>query len=303
MNVLSHDRQVALISCLIEGNSIRSTERLLDVNRNTIMRWGILVGEACERLHDQTMHDLHVNVLEFDELWSFIRKKQGHLLPSDSPEFGDCYTYLALDATKKAIVSYRVGHRDGHNTDEFAADVRARIVNAPQISTDGYRPYIEAIEKAFGMECDYAQVIKQYSGAPAPMPLSRRYSPPRVSSMERIIVTGAPDPARISTSFIERQNLNVRMCNRRFTRLTNAFSKKWRNHAASVALGVAAHNFVRVHGSLRVTPAMALGVTDHVWSVGELLDRALTTEQAPDAPIAPAPTERPRFTVLRGGRA
>lgn len=293
MNVLPLTKKVEVIAALIEGSSIRSVERMTGVHRDTIMRLGRDVGEGCTKVHDQAFRDLNVGVLEVDELWSFIGKKQGHLRQGDAPEFGDCYTFTGISATTKAMVSYLVGRRDGECTDEFCADLRVRILNRPQITSDGYKPYTEAIEKAFGLDVDYAQAVKEYGGAAEAMPLARRYSPPRVTSSEKIKVAGSPNADLISTSYVERSNLTVRMTNRRFTRLTNAYSKKWRNHEASVGLTIAAYNFVKVHSTLRTTPAMAQGVTDHIWTVEELVLAALAvgpTVPKKSAPVAPRPT-------------
>lgn len=312
MNTLPLTKKVQVISALVEGASIRSTERLTATHRDTVMRLGRDVGEGCEKLHDRLFQDLQVNVLEVDELWSFVGKKQGHLKAGDSAEFGDSYTFVGLDANRKAIVSYSVAHRDGESTDAFCADLRARILNRPQISSDGFVPYIAAIEQAFGADVDYGQIVKEYAGSTAVVPVSHRYSPPRVVRTERIRVAGHPDPDKISTSYVERSNLNFRMGNRRFTRLTNAFSKCVRNHVASVALYVAYYNLCRVHATLRTTPAMAMGVTDHVWTVEELIVAATAKKPGPEAPrttprgepeAPPAVTRTPaRFTVLRGGR-
>jgi len=238
------------------------------------------------------MRDLHVNLLEFDEVWSFIGKKQKRLGPNDLREKGDCYIFTALSATHKAIVSYQIGKRSGANANAFAMDVRQRVLGRPQISSDGFSPYIDAIERAFGSEVDYGQIVKVYAGEPGP-DTARRYSPGVVVDVRKAVIAGGPDRKKISTSFVERSNLTIRMQCRRLTRLTNAFSKKLENHAAAVALFVAHYNFCRVHETLRITPAMALGVTDHIWSIGELVDAA-TADQLP----APHP-----FTVIQGGRA
>jgi IS1 family transposase len=312
MNTLPLSKKVQVIANLCEGASIRSVERLTETHRDTVMRLGRDVGEGCARLHDRLFKDLQVNLLEVDELWSFVGKKQGHLQIGDSVEFGDWYTFLGVDANRKAIVSYLTGRRDGASTDAFCLDLRARILNRPQISSDGYQPYVSAIEEAFGADVDYGQIVKEYAGSTEVVPVSHRYSPPRVVRTERIKVAGEPDPYKISTSYVERNNLNVRMGNRRFTRLTNAFSKTQRNHVASVALYVCYHNLCRVHTTLRTTPAMAMGLTDHVWTVEELIVAALAKETTPESPKgrpSPEPTPAPmtpsvpvRFTVLRGGK-
>lgn len=312
MNTLPLSKKVQVISNLCEGASIRSVERLTETHRDTVMRLGRDVGEGCARLHDRLFKDLQVNLLEVDELWSYVGKKQGHLQIGDSVEFGDWYTFLGVDANRKAIVSYLTGRRDGASTDAFCLDLRARILNRPQISSDGYQPYVDAVEDAFGADVDYGQIVKEYAGGTEVVPLSHRYSPPRVVRTERIKVAGQPDPNKISTSYVERENLNVRMGNRRFTRLTNAFSKTQRNHMASVSLYVCYYNLCRVHGTLRTTPAMAMGVADHVWTAEELVVAALAKETAPESPKgcpSPKPTSTTvtpsapvRFTVLRGGK-
>ena len=317
MNALSMEKQVRVIAHLVEGNSIRSTERLTGVHRDTVMRLGVRIGEGCDRIHDKLMVNLHVNVLEVDELWAFVGKKQGHKKPDGAHSLGDSYTFLGLDATRKAIVSYTVGKRDLDSTEYFIDDLRKRVINRPQITSDGFRPYIAAIDNAFGVDVDYAQIVKQYKGAAsADAPAEKRYSPARIISTERIRIMGYPDDKKISTSFVERTNLSVRMSSRRFTRLTNAHSKKLRNHAAAVGLLVAYYNLCRVHATLRVTPAMAIGVTDHVWSIEELIQAAIATEGEipptdPTTPTFPTPAPKagptpskahPRLKILKGGR-
>lgn len=295
MNVLPFPKKVRVVSALVEGTSIRATERMCDVHKETVIKIGVEVGEACRRLHNVMMRDLHVAVLELDEIWAFIAKKQKRLTDEDPPEFGDCYTYLGLDANRKAIVSFAVGKRDSLTTADFITDLRSRVLGKPQITTDGFGCYPDAIRLAFGEDCDYAQIIKQYGGMDPTD--ERRYSPPKCTYSDKRPIFGAPDDEKISTSYIERQNLTARMHMRRFTRLTNAFSKRMRNHAAAVALYVAWYNFVRVHETTRITPAMALDVTDHVWSVAELIDAALAIAPE-DAPRLPAPAATPVAEVI-----
>jgi IS1 family transposase len=298
MNSLTFDKKVRVVSALVKGVSIRATERLTDVARNTIGRINLDVGEGCRRLHNAMFRGLQVNVLEVDEIWAFIAKKQRRLTDRDPPERGDCYTFLGIDANRKAIISFAVGKRDSLTTADFITDLRDRITNKPQISTDGFAPYVEAIKAAFGEDADYAQIIKQYGSLDATD--ERRYSPPKCTSSTKRPISGTPDPDRISTSYVERQNLTVRMQVRRFTRLTNAFSKRMRNHAAAVALYVGWYNFCRAHETLRVTPAMALDVTDHVWSVAELIDAALAIapEDAPRLPAHATPPPVPEGAPL-----
>jgi IS1 family transposase len=293
MNTLSRDQQVAIIAALTEGCSIRSVERLTGVHRDTIMRLSVRVGLGAARLHDRTMHSLRVNRIEMDEVWSYVGKKRRQVTKADGPDIGDQYVFTAMAATAKAIISYRVGKRDGANTRAFIADLRERVLGRPELSSDAWPAYPEAIEEAFGAACTYGQVVKTYSVTHlAVNEASRRYSPAEVVAVDRQAVVGMP--LHISTSYAERANLSIRMASRRFTRLTNAFSKKLENHAAAVALYVAHYNLCRVHEALRITPAMAVGVADHIWTIGELVDACL----------ANAPIDRRRrrnFRVIEGG--
>lgn len=285
MNVLSLEKQCQVIAALTEGCSIRTTERLTDVNRGTITSLGVRVGEGCYRLHDEMMLGLQVSFIQMDETWGFIGKKQRRVKDTDPQEFGDAYIFVGLDSTSKAVLSYVVGKRDGANTQALLSDLRARVVNRPQITSDGFHPYIEAVDVAFGRDVDYAMLVKQYHGDPGP-DAARRYSPGHIIGAEKKIMWGDPDKATISTSHVERFNLTARMGMRRMTRLTNAFSKKLENHRAAVSLAIAHYNLCRIHEAHRVTPAMQLGVADHVWTISELVEAAL---QEPMAPIAPTP--------------
>lgn len=297
MSKLSREQQIRIIGALVEGSSIRATERMTDTHRDSIMRLGVRVGEGCARLHHEKMRDLQCSTLELDEAWSFIGKKNKRVKAGDPVEFGDCYTWIALDANRKAIVSYHVGKRGRRDASAFLADLRLRVVNRPQITSDGYAPYIDAVERAFGGDVDYAQIVKDYATTPG-NDAAHRYSPGSIIGVEKTVITGEPDQAKISTSYVERQNLTLRMQMRRFTRLTNGFSKKIENHRAAVALHVAWYNFCRVHETLRCTPAMALGVTDHIWSVGELVDAALS--QPAGMPPDIAPPVPPKYRSFRG---
>jgi IS1 family transposase len=272
MNFLSRDQQITVISALTEGCSIRATERLTSIHRDTIMRLGVRVGDGCATLHDELMQFVQVNRLELDELWSYVAKKQRKVKPTDPADVGDQYVFIGIDANLKAIISYRVGKRDAENANAFLADLRRRIVNRPEISSDGFSPYLEAVERSFGADCSYGQVIKHYHGEP-PIDTARRYSPGVVVGIRRHRLIGYQ--RRVCTSYVERGNLSVRMASRRFTRLTNGFSKKLVNHVAAIGLYVAHFNLCRVHEALRITPAMAIGITDHIWTIGELIDEAL----------------------------
>lgn len=256
------------------------------------MRLGVRVGKGCARLHDYRMAGLRVGRLELDELWSFVGKKQKRVTRKDEPVKGDQYVFTALASASKAIVGYRIGKRNGDNAEAFLADLRGRVIGKPEISTDGLHYYETAVRFAFGTSVAYGQIVKSYVGEP-PKDAARRYSPGTVVDVERKVVSGRP--SHISTSYVERSNLTVRMASRRFTRLTNGFSKKLENHEAAFALFVAHYNWCRVHEATKVTPAMALGLTDHAWSIGELLDVALGYE--PNKPRLSR-----RFRVIEGGK-
>ncbi len=223
-------------------------------------------------MHNTLMRGLHVPRLELDEAWSFVGKKQKKVTEDDGANKGDQYVFIALAGAAKAIVSYWVGKRNLENTNAFLWDVRERVFGAPEIISDGFNAYPNAVEEAFGASCTFGTIEKHYN-APQAVEAARRYSPAQVVSITTRSVVGAP--SHISTSYVERQNLSLRMAQRRFTRLTNAFSKKLENHYAAVALYAAHYNFCRVHEALRITPAMQLGVTDHIWTISELVDAAL----------------------------
>lgn len=273
-NNLSRDKQIAVVSALVEGCSIRSTERMTGVNRETIGTLLVRVGNGCSELLNDKMRDLDCNRLEIDELWAFVGKKQRHVTKGDDrSRVGDTWTFVAVDAETKLVPSFLVGKRDAASTQAFISDVAARLKNRVQISTDGLRSYIEAIGTAFAETgVDYAQLHKTYE-AEATGP--GRYSPPKVIATEKTPVYGSPVEELVSTSYVERQNLTVRMGVRRYTRLTNAFSKKIENHVAATALHFAHYNFVRRHQTLRVSPAMAAGVSATLWGVDDLLNATI----------------------------
>jgi IS1 family transposase len=298
MSQLSRNQQIQVIGALTEGVSIRSIERMTGIHRDTIMRLGARVGRGCAELHDRTMVGIRTGRLELDELWAYVGKKQRHLKRGDSPEKGDQYTFVALASTSRAIVAYRTGKRDTGTTQEFIADLRERVLGAPEISTDGFLPYQPAIRSDFG-NSHHGVINKTYSVVHLDKihQASHRYSPAAVIAVAREAVQGVP--AEISTSYVERNNLSIRMGCRRFTRLTNAFSKRLDNHLAAIALHVAYYNLCRVHESLRTTPAVQLGITDRVWSLGDLIDAALAVA-TPD-PTETAPERRRKFRVIKGG--
>jgi IS1 family transposase len=270
MNCLTIQDRTRVVAALVEGNSIRSTSRMTGVARNTITTLLLDLAEVCAGYHDRHVRNLKVRRLQCDEIWNFVGAKAKNATPEKKAEgWGDTWTWTALDADTKLCVSYLVGGRDFSWANEFMHDCASRIKNRVQITTDGHRAYLEAVESAFGADIDYAQLQKIYG---APNENETRYSPARCIGCDMKVVSGNPDPKHVSTSFVERQNLSMRMSIRRFTRLTNAFSKKVENHAAAVALWFMYYNFCRVHQTLRVTPAMEAGLSGHVWGLEELIE-------------------------------
>jgi IS1 family transposase len=259
-NNLPTEKKIAVIAALAEGSSIRSIERMTGVHRDTIMRLGVKTGQACEVILDQTMRGLQCKNLQLDEIWGFIGKKKKNVRTGDSEDFGDAWTFVAIDADTKLIPCFRVGKRDSETANAFLQDLSARLVNRPQISSDGLVAYIDAVERGFGANVDYGQIVKSYSTAEN-YP-EGKYSPPEIVDVEKSVVSGNPCMGDISTSYVERQNLTMRMHMRRLTRLTDAFSKKLENFKAAVALHFVYYNFVKIHKTLRTTPAMAAGVAN-----------------------------------------
>ena len=273
-NVLKTDKQIAVISSLCEGSSIRSIERITGVHRDTIMRLGVKVGQGCTALMDAKMRNLDCHRLEMDEIWGFVGKKERHVRPGDDPQFGNVWTFCAIDADTKLVPAFRVGSdRDANNATAFVLDVADRMKNRVQISTDGLKSYVDAIDWAFGGNVDYGQIIKTYTTEES-IEAQRRYSAPRISTSEKKTISGRPDFDLISTSYVERLNATTRLHMKRLARLTHAFSKKRENFEAAVGLHLAYYNFVRRHNTLRCTPAMAAGVERSFWSVGDLLEAA-----------------------------
>jgi IS1 family transposase len=273
MYTLNETQRCQVIAALVEGNSIRSVERMTSIHRDTIMRLMVRVGDGCSTLMDSMMRNLTCERLQLDELWAFVGMKQKRASQlANRGEFGDAYTFVALDADTKLVPCFHVGRRTWPDTAAFITDLSSRLINRPQITTDAFPAYYPAIRAAFNGSVDYATVSKVFASE---LNAGRgRYSPPIMVASETEWLIGQPDEAAISTSYVERQNLSVRMECRRFTRLTNAFSKKLANLKASVALHYAHYNLVRVHRTLRMTPAMAAGVADHLWTVQELIERA-----------------------------
>lgn len=270
MNKLTTDKQATIIGALVEGSSIRSIERMTGVHRDTIIRLLVSVGITCENVMDMAMRDLPCKNIEVDEIWSFVGKKQRHVTHLDNPdEVGDFWTFVALDPDSKLIPTYKVGKRNAETTKSFICDLSSRLANKIQLSSDKMFLYVEAVEAGFGGNIDYGQIVKTYESEPIG---PGRYSPPKVVATEKEYIIGNPDPKKICTSYIERQNLTMRMQMRRFTRLTNAFSKKADNHKAAVALHFTHYNFIRTHGSLRVTPAMQIGIESSPWTIKDLIE-------------------------------
>jgi IS1 family transposase len=265
VNTLSQEKQNQVLSLLVEGASIRSAERITGVHRDTIVRLLARAGDACARMMDKKLTDLKCEEVEVDELWGYVGKKQKHVKVGENQrELGDQYIFIAMDAKTKVVCSFLVGKRSLENAIELMRDLQFRMAGRITLTTDGFTPYITAVERAFGKDVDFSQLVKVYTQS-----VAGRYSPGEFVSAHVTTITG--NPQRTSTSYIERQNLTVRMHMRRFTRLTNAFSKKLASLKAAAALHFAHYNFMRVHRSLRVTPAMQAGITDHVWVWGELL--------------------------------
>ena len=270
-NILKTEKKVAVISMLAEGSSIRAVERITGVNQNTIMSLARRVGEACKGIMDEKMRGLTCQQIEVDEIWGFIGAKQKNAQRAGA--YGDVWTFIALDADTKLIPSFIVGKRDSYHAKAFMSDLASRLVNRVQISSDSLRAYEDATERAFGSEVDYAQVVKTYGVTPLGKSAAVRYSPAEVVGIEKTVVTGSPDISRVSTSHVEKQNHTLRMHCRRLTRLTNAFSKKFENFQAAVALNFAYYNFCKTNRAIRMTPAQAAGIESSAWTVEELVKR------------------------------
>jgi len=272
MNILATDKRAQILNCLVEGCSMRSTTRLTGAAKKTVERLLVSAGTACAEYMDKVMRNLPCKILQVDEVWSFTHCKQANVPKhlKDEREIGDTWTWIALDSKSKLIPCFHVGKRDSTDAYAFINDLAGRLANRVHLTSDGHKAYLEAIEGAFGSEIDYAQLIKLYGKSQGPV-MEARYSPPACIGARKKRIIGQPQRGLVSTSHIERQNLTVRMGNRRFTRLTNAFSKKLENHKHAAAIHFMHYNFCRIHTSLRVTPAMEAGITDHVWSLEEII--------------------------------
>ena len=279
MNKLPLTTRSLILNMLCEGQSMRATARLADVSFNTVAKLLIDAGKVCADLHDELVQGVIASRVQCDEVWSFTYAKQKNVATAKAApqEAGDTWTWTALDADTKLIVSSMVGGRDAEYANAFMGDVASRLANRVQMTTDGHKAYLEAIEGSFGADIDYAQLIKVYGNAPETS--KGRYSPADCTGIVKRTVEGRPDDKHISTSFVERQNLTMRMQMRRFTRLTNAFSKKFENHMHMVALYTVWYNFIRIHKTLRVTPAMAAGLSETLWDMDDLV--RIMDERAP----------------------
>jgi IS1 family transposase len=270
MNKLPIQKRVQIINCLVEGMSMRATSRLADVSINTVTKLLVNVGRACEKFHNEMVQKVAAKNVQCDEIWSFVYSKEKNVPEGMEDYAGDIWTWTALDADSKLIVSWYVGQRDAIAANDFMNDVASRLANRVQLTTDGHRAYLTAIESAFKGEIDYAMLVKLY-GQPEGSSTARKYSPAECVGTEKTSIYGNPDEKKISTSYVERQNLTMRMHNRRFTRLTNAFSKKIENHCFAIALHFVYYNFVKQHKTLRVAPAMAAGLTKRFMSIEDIV--------------------------------
>lgn len=267
MNKLSASDRARILHLLCEGSSIRAVTRLTGASKNTVAKLLVDAGKACAAYYDEHVRNVAAKRVQVDEIWSFTYAKQKNVAESKSaPDgAGDTWTWTAIDADSKLVLSYFIGGRDGECAAWFIDDLKGRLANRVQLTSDGHKAYLQAVEDAFGADVDYTQLVKLYGAAPG------GYSPAECTGIKKTTVEGGPDEKHVSTSYVERQNLTMRMHMRRFTRLTNAFSKKVENHAYAVALHFMYYNFVRLHGKLRVTPAMAAGVTDRLWEVADIV--------------------------------
>ena len=282
MNKLPLAKRVQILAMLCEGSSMRSISRIADVSINTVSKLLVEAGEACLAIHDETVRNVKASRIQCDEIWSFCYAKQKNVADAKAaPDgAGDVWTWTAINADTKLMVSYFVGDRSGESAMIVMDDLRSRLSNRVQLTTDGHKAYLEAVEGAFGADVDFAQLVKLYGSVGGAGP-EKRYSPADCTGIKKVRREGNPDIAHVSTSHVERMNLSIRMQNRRFTRLTNAFSKKLDNHIHALALYFAFYNFCRIHKTLRVTPAMAAGITDRLWSLEDIVEKIDEMTPAP----------------------
>ncbi len=271
MNQLSTERRAAVVAALVEGNSLRGTARLTSVSRMTVEKLLRDLGTACAAYHDAHVRGLKSQRIQCDEIWSFVGAKAKNVPEHKRGEWGDVWTWTAIDADSKLIVGYRLGQRTAVDAYDFMQDVAGRLTKRVQLTTDNLKVYLNAVEYAFGIDIDYAMLEKHYGSFVNTGSAAHRYTPAKITGVKAATITGDPDNRHISTSYVERQNLTMRMHMRRFARLTNAFSKKIEMHAHNIALHFMYYNFCKIHQTLRVTPAMEAGLSDHVWEVSELV--------------------------------
>ena len=272
MNTLPDTKRIQILSMLVEGSSMRTISRIAGVSINTVTKLLVEAGQACEAFHDEKVRNVHASKVQCDEIWSFCYAKAKNVRTAQAaPEQAvDVWTWTALESESKLILSWMVGDRDAGYATEFMRDLESRLATRVQLTTDGHRAYLEAVEDAFGNNIDYAQLVKLYGESPEPGP-ERKYSPSVCKGARKQRVQGNPDKQYVSTSHVERHNLTMRMSLRRFTRLTNAFSKKIDNHGHALALYFVFYNFVKIHKTLRVTPSMQAGLADRVWEWEDVL--------------------------------
>lgn len=272
MNKLSDKKRVQILSVLVEGNSLRATARICDVAFNTVLKFVPEIGKACAEYQSRVFRNLTCKRIQCDEIWSFCYSKQKNVPEDKRGQFGygDIWTWVAICADSKLVPAWLVGNRDAETASIFMEDLASRFVHKIQLTTDGLKIYLDAVEGAFGADIDYAMLVKIY-GESAEAKMQKRYSPAKFTGSRKEVVVGNPERKHISTSYVERQNLTMRMSMRRFTRLTNGFSKKVENHAYQVALHYMHYNFCRIHKTLRVTPAMAAGVTERLWEIEDIV--------------------------------
>lgn len=268
MNKKNTQERAQILQLLVEGNSLRSTSRITGASKNTITKLLVEVGEACAWYQDKNLRNLPCKRVQVDEIWSFVYSKEKNVPEGMEGNAGDVWTWTSIDAETKLVPSWRVGSRDAESANDFMKDLASRMASRIQLTSDGHRPYMQAVEGAFGADIDYAMLIKIYGSTNE---VQKRYSPAECVGTQHKTITGAPNDKHISTSFVERQNLTMRMSMRRFTRLTNAFSKKVENHCHAIALHFMHYNFCRIHKSLRVSPAMAAKVTETLWSLEDVV--------------------------------
>jgi IS1 family transposase len=279
MNKLPLSKRMQIINLLVEGSSLRATSRIADVSTTTVLKLLVDVGKACEKFHNETVQNVNSQRVQADEIWSFVYSKEKNVPTGMEEEAGDVWTWTAIDADSKLIISWLVGDRNTEAASVFMNDVASRLKKRVQLTTDGFNVYVEAVADGFGSQIDFAMLQKIYGKTGSQGSAEKKYSPAECIGCKKTAISGNPDPKHISTSYVERQNLTMRMHMRRFTRLTNAFSKKLENHCHAIALHFVYYNFVKQHKTLRITPAMAAGLTTKFMTLEDIAN--LVPEEAP----------------------